>query len=321
MRRWLQWVPLAAALGWLLLDGRRFFLDEAQYLVEILLVTFVTRSVGARLGLSALAWGMGLVAPLTVGIGAALAAVGLDMRDGSGNGLIVPLVEESLKLLPIGIVAAIAGRWKPRLLNPSDLLLLGSMSGAGFSLVESAYFDGVRTGERYGPHLAGINLLPTAWGEAGYIGHAAATGFIALGLGLALYAMRRRPTARWWWALPVAVFGWITLEHSLANLYMNTGSSGLLALGGGRVTPWLLLAGIAAAIVVDARSAFATFGRSKELQKRRVMVSAFLSRQWRTRQWPPPRAVFALIGQLRQMNAAAWFDAGRRATTATEPAP
>lgn len=321
MKRRLEWLPLSVALCWLLLDGRRFFFDDAQYLIEILLVTFVTRSVGLRSGWSALAWCIGFVAPLTVGIGTALAAAGLEMTAGVGNGVVVPIVEELVKLLPVVIVAAIAGRWKPGLLNLSDLLLLGSMSGAGFSMVESSYFDAVRVGVRYGPHAGGINLLPAAWGQAGYVGHAAATGLIALSFGLAACAARTKPMARWRWALPVTVFGWITLEHGLSNLYVNTGSRMLLALGGGRVTPWLFLAGVAIALTLDARNAAATFKRSKELQKRRVLIAALLARQWRAKQLPRPGAIGALVRQLRLLNATAWFDAGRRATTVTEPAP
>lgn len=321
MRRWLQWLPLTVALVWLLLDGRRFFLDEAQFLIEILVVSFVTRGVGMAVALSALAWGIGLVAPVIVLAGTALAGSGVEMTDGIGNSVIVPIVEEIAKLLPIGIVAILARRWRFGLLNPSDLLLLGCMSGAGFSMVESSYFDTVRTGVRYGPQVVGINLLPTAWGAAGYVGHAAATGLIAVCLGLALHLRRTKLAARWWWAVPVAAFGWIALEHGLANLYVDTGSRMLLVLGAGRITPWLFLGSVAAALAIDARNAAATFTRSKELQKRRVLIRAFLASRWRAKQVPRFGAILAIVRQLRLLNTTAWFDAGRPATTTTEPAP
>jgi len=126
-----------------------------------------------------------------------------------------------------------------------------------------------------------------------------------MSLGLALYGLRVKPAAKWWWALPAAVFGWIVLEHGLANLYVDTGLRMLLALGGGRVTPWLFLAGVAGALAIDARRAAATLKRSKELQKRHVLIAAFLTRQWRAKQLPPPAAMLAVVRQLRLVNAAA----------------
>ena len=309
MKRWLPHLPLAAALVWLLLDGRRFFLDDAQFLVEILLVTFATRSIGLKAGVSALAWGIGAVPPLTVIVGLALSAAGIDMTDGAGNSVIVPVVEETAKLLPVAMVAVLAGRWKAGLLNISDLLLLGCMSGAGFSMVESSYFDHVRVGERYGPHLGGLNLLPGAWGTAGYLGHAAATGLIALGVGLGLYLKRKPRAAGWWWAVPVATFGWVALEHGMANMYVNTGSRTWLMLGAGRFTPWLFLAGVAAAVTIDRRNATSALQQSKELQKRRVLVRAFLAKLWRTKRVPRFSAVLAAVEQLRLLNGTGWFNA------------
>jgi RsiW-degrading membrane proteinase PrsW (M82 family) len=316
-RQLLKWIPLSAAIVWLLVDGTRFVVDDLVVMAGIAGVTFATRGVGLAAGLSALAWSIALVAPLTVGIGAALDAVGLDMTSGAGNGVIVPLVEETGKLLPIGIAAALARRWRPNLLNPSDLLLLGAMSGAGFSMVESSYFDTVRTGARYGPAIGGLNLLPTAWGTVGYIGHAPATAFIAVCAGLGLY-LKRAHNVTWWWAIPTAAFGWIAVEHSFANLYVNSGARVLGILGSGRVTPWLLSAAIAAAIGLDLRNARVTLGQSRELQKRRVLIAAFLARERRARRLPSFGRILTIVGQLRFLNTTAWFDTRARQTARAE---
>jgi hypothetical protein len=90
----LEYGPLGISLAWLFFDGPRFFVDDLQFLIEVLIVTALTRSVGVRLGVSALAWGIGIVAPLTVAIGWGLSASGFEMTSGAGNGVIVPLVEE-----------------------------------------------------------------------------------------------------------------------------------------------------------------------------------------------------------------------------------
>ncbi len=311
--RWLPWLPLAISLAALAITGSRFFVDETQVVLEVLLLTAVTRSVGLRAGLLALAWGTSVVATLTVVAGMALNAVGIEMTDSVGNTIIVPLIEETLKLLPVALVSWMIGRWRLSLLNLSDLLLLGVMSGAGFGMVESSYFEAVRTGERYAPHLLGLNLLPTAWGQAGYLGHGAATGFIALAFGAGLYLRRTRGGATWWWAAPVAAFTWVLVEHGLANAYINSGSRALLVLGGGRITPWLFFAAVVTAISIDARHAVTTFHRSRTLQARRALVTVYLDKQRRARRWPTPAAALIILGELRWLNATAWFDATRAA--------
>ena len=312
MSRWLPWFPLSVSLVLLAVSGSRFFVDEMQVVLEVLLLTGLTRSIGLTAGLLALAWGTGAVAPLTAVIGMALNAAGIEMTDGVGNIVIVPLIEETMKLLPVAAVAWMIGRWQLSLLNLSDLLLLGAMSGAGFGIVESSYFEHVRTGERYAPHFLGLNLLPTAWGQAGYLGHGAATGLIAFAFGVGAYLRRARGGAAWWWAVPAAVCGWVLLEHGLANAYSNSGSRALLVLGGGRITPWLFFAAIIVAIGVDARHAVTTLERSRTMRARRALITVYLDKQRRARSWPTPAAAMTIIGQLRWLNATAWFDATSR---------
>lgn len=310
--RWLPWLPLSVSLALLAFSGSRFFVDEMQVVLEVLLLTALTRSIGLRAGVLALAWGTGAVAPLTTVIGIALNAAGIEMTDSVGNTVIVPLLEETLKLLPVAAVAWMIGRWQSSLLNLSDLLLLGVMSGAGFGMVESSYFAHVRTGERYAPHILGLNLLPTAWGEAGYLGHGAATGLIALSFGIGAYLRRARGGVAWWWAVPVAMCGWVVAEHGLANAYVNGGSETLIALGAGRITPWLFFAAIFVAITIDARHAVTTLARSPTMRARRALITVYLDKQRRARSWPTPAAAMTIIGQLRWLNATAWFDATRR---------
>src|SRR5690606_16067357 len=162
---------------------------------------------------------------------------------GITNWGLVPLAEEVLKLVPVAVVAALYQRRTRFAPNPSDLLMLGCAAGAGFALSENVALVQQSAGvmrdmaQQYGPHLGPFYLVPGAWGSVGYVGHAAATGFIAGGYGLGR-AFQPRLGARWW-IVPAACAAWILVEHMFVNLYVNAGSSFAMVLGNGALTPWL----------------------------------------------------------------------------------
>src|SRR5688500_13096876 len=111
---------------------------ELQFMTTIALVTLVTRSMSTRYGISALSLGMGLTTLFVIGAGHAMTAAGIDTTAGIGNWFIVPLVEEAVKLAPVGIVVWLYARRRRFAPNPSDLLMLGCFAGAGFALVENS---------------------------------------------------------------------------------------------------------------------------------------------------------------------------------------
>jgi hypothetical protein len=198
-------------------------------------------------------------------------------------------------------------------LNPSDWLLVGCGVGAGFAMVENAelvrHSPGVLRdmAEQYGPSW----LVPGAWGAAGFVGHAAATGLAAAGIGgwTLLSRMAARGAVQRWVPLvaltvPVA---WVTLEHMLANLYVNTGSEAALLLGNGRLTPWLFLAAAAAIVAVDLARQRQVLRHSRTLRIRQLMVRESLLGAHAPTRVPVWRRLGLAGLELRLVNSTAWL--------------
>ena len=328
-RRYLSWALLTISVGWLFIQAPAPTLREALFLAMILAATAWTRTVTWHVALAALALGIGLAAPLTVGLGWAMSALGLDLTEGLGSWGVVPVVEELVKLLPVGLVAGRCHRRSRQSINPSDWLVIGCAAGAGFAMVENAQLlmaNARVTSDmaiRYGPHVFGLYAFPGAWGAAGYVGHAGATGIAAAGIGLSMALRRSGPAPRigvlaWlcrvpapWWTASVAGLGWVTAEHVLANLYVNTASAGALVLGNGRLTPWLGVLWFALVILIDNahrrqalqgsrifRIHFALLaGAARGVMPSRLSAVELQARRWR---------------EFRHLNAAAWATFDRR---------
>lgn len=305
---------LALSLAWLAFQAPGPFWVEIQGVLGILLITVLTRTVSAEAALSALGLGVGVAAPCMILLGHGLAAIGIDPGDSPANWTIVAVLEELVKFLPVLFLSARLWRTFRVTFNPSDWLLLGFAAGTGFALIENTLLiqesPGVASDMRlhYGPHLGDWYLVPGAWGAAGYVGHGAATGFIAGGIGLSLWLRRSGTKMPFpFWAPGVAACGWIVVEHALANLHVSTGSDATFILGNGRLTPWFYLALAATVIVIDGRRARASLGRSPMLRKRLGMLKAALLRT----KPPVPKSRVAvarmLASQVRLLNAAAWF--------------
>lgn len=293
---------------------------ELQFLALVLGATTLTRSMPARYAVSALALGLGVTTALVVGAGHALNGAGIDTTEGIGNWGVIPVVEEAIKLAPVAIVAWLYARRRRFEPNPSDWLMLGCAAGAGFAIIENYQLVLNSSGiardmaRQYGPHLGPIYLVP-AWGSAGYVGHAAATGAVAAGYGLGLEMRARGKT--WWAAVPAVCAGWIVLEHALVNLYVGTGSDAALVLGNGRLTPWLFAGLVAAVVVLDVARHRATLARSAALRRRVAMCRAALLRT--TPPVPKSRAIAVRLwlAELREVNKTAWFIRDKTPTAVT----
>lgn len=127
--------------------------------------------------------------------------------------LILPPIEELLKLAPVvGLLAWMrrTGTWA---VGASDVLLLGVASAAGFGWVEDAYIE-----HNYG--FERILWLPTAAHFRGNAigGHLVWTGIAATFLGLAAVNRRARPLAA---LLAIGGFGFAWLSHT-GNNYGNS---------------------------------------------------------------------------------------------------
>ena len=303
---------------------------ELQFVLSILLLTVVTRSMAAESGVRALAFGMGPVVMLIIGAGLVVTSISLDTTEGFANWGLIPIAEEALKLLPVVFAAAAYSRARKGLSpNPSDFLMLGCFAGAGFALVENVALlqngaGGVaRDMERqYGPHLAGLYLVPGAWGSVGYVGHAAATGFIAGSYGLGR-ALQNRLGSRWW-IVPAAGAAWIVIEHMFVNMYVNAGASIALMFGNGALTPWLFVLLAAAIVTLDVLRHRATLKRSPILTWRmKLTKAAMLARKPPVAMTPKMRLAAArmYLSGLRAVNAAGWFAHDHPPTAATGPRP
>jgi RsiW-degrading membrane proteinase PrsW (M82 family) len=284
---------------------------ELWFLGEILLLTIATRSLGAGSAVSALSLGLGVVVALMVGTGHALNAAGFDTSEGFANWGLVPVIEEGLKLVPVVIVVLLHRRRSGLVPNPSDLLMLGCFAGAGFAMAENALLVQNNAGiardmaRQYGPHLGPLYLVPGAWGAAGYVGHAAATGLACAAVGLAL-ALRSR-LGTWWQVAAASGLAWIVVEHVLTNYYVGSGSRLALALGNGRLTPWLFIAVALAVVALDWSRARFTLAHSATLRRRVAMARAAFART--TPPLPRSRVAAGILwlSQLRAVNATAWF--------------
>ncbi len=313
MRRALLLLPLAISLGWLCLDAPGPFLREAWFVLVIWGLTMATRIVSWGTAASALSLGIGVAAPFMVLCGMLLARAGLDLSESEfGNWAIVPVLEELVKLAPVGIVAALHRRKTALTLNPSDWLLAGCAAGAGFAMVENAQLVQHDPGvlrdmaRQYGPSW----LVPGAWGSAGYVGHAAATGLAAAGIGLArslsrVAAGRHSGASLSRVALCVPI-GWIIVEHMLVNLRVSTGSDIALLLGNGRLTPWLFLGAVAAVVATDLAWARRALAHSRVLRMRVALVREALLGTTLPKRRTVWERIRVTAAELRLLNAVAW---------------
>lgn len=179
----------------------------------------------------------------------------LEQQRELGSVVVMPLIEELLKVLPALIMVVIAMR---RATRPSatDIMLLGAWAGAGFALHENALFG--RGGFNFDSPPVLTLLFPvlgTRTAEDSTVigaGHLVWTALIALGLGIGLLYR----SGRWSWiAIPVT-FAVAFTEHAVANA-VSLESIGvpiqlakILVLGGG-MSLLLLAAGLAFIVYVE----------------------------------------------------------------------
>jgi len=284
---------------------------ELWFLGEILLLTIATRSLSAGSALSALSLGLGVVVMLMVGAGRAINGAGIDTSEGMANWGLIPVLEECFKLAPVVIVVLLHRRRSGLAPNPSDLLMLGCFAGAGFALAENALLLHNNSGvardmaRQYGPRLGPLYLVPGAWGAAGYVGHAAATGLACAAFGLGLAGRSR--LGRSWPLVAAAGFAWVVIEHVLTNYYVGSGSGLALMLGNGRLTPWIFMAVVIGVIALDWSRARFALAHSATLRRRVGMARGALLRT--TPPLPSSRVAAGRLwlSQLRAVNATAWF--------------
>jgi RsiW-degrading membrane proteinase PrsW (M82 family) len=309
-------IRMYVSLAFMLLAAVIIFFDEPGYIwieiqfaLFIWVVTFLTRSSSSRMGLFLWAAGAGFSVLLLLLLGNIFKWLGINPGSVFMKAAVLPVLEEALKILPVLLAVFFLYRKRKLTLNPSSLLFLGVLSAVGFSMVEKSYWDGITFPFTYGPHIGGFHLFSDALGiyvrskPLGFIGHGAATGLIAMGIGLGLLLKKNRKFRSFWWAFPLFAAVWVLVEHMLLNLYYANGSTTLLFLGGGMLTPWIFLIFLAVVLFTDVRNSLRTYRLSPKLRDRfHRLFRYFRTRRTRIRLiW-----FFLLVEQVRFLNLVAW---------------
>ncbi|MEO8033214.1 MAG: PrsW family glutamic-type intramembrane protease [Acidobacteriota bacterium] len=222
-----------------------------------------------------LLFGVGNVAVpwVTVGIQAAIAAV-TTKNEGFVFGVIAPITEEVMKVLPVIVLYV----WKKPLFRylfgASDWMLCGAAVGSGVELWEDVLMRRTPSFPTSAPNLFGVPLIAGYWHESRgvFIGHVASAAFIALALGWARYLKRpsrqRADAAPSSWVAfrasrifayaPAAlVLFWMMVDHAGNNLrtehdwYWAPAHAVYYLSARGRLAAYVFLVAAAATIVIE----------------------------------------------------------------------
>jgi len=317
IRIWLFYALVLVSALILLFDEPHYFWIELQFALFIWIATALTRSVSTRLGIAAWAGGVGFSILLLLLYGNLLKLAGVNPDSVWMASLFFPVAEEIVKILPVVLFALYFWRKRKMTFNPSTFLFLGVMVAVGFSMLEKSYWESNSFPFTYGPHLGKFYFFSDALGiyvkskPLGFIGHGAATGLIAMGIGLGLYFRKNKIFRSFWWLFPLLPSLWVLLEHCLLNLYYANGSTALLVFGGGRFTPWIFLVFMAAAVGIDLAAAVHTWKLSPRLQERSRMIRAYPRHQIKKKRKVHWVWLRLAAEQLRFLNLVAWNTIGR----------
>ncbi|MFF1669489.1 PrsW family intramembrane metalloprotease [Nocardiopsis flavescens] len=198
-----------------------------------------------------------LLGPLALVERAVAGALGADTYDVVPYTYVAVTVEEAGKLLPLLLLPLVALR-RARRLAAVDFALLAAASGAGFQLAEhlvtALAVGGSGGGGWFLP--GGSEVMDRETGEmvAAFSGHAVTTGLVGAAIGLAVVGR-----GRLLWALPPLAVLLAFLEHLnlnaiLAGAELHPASGAVLGvLGGGVLTPFLLVVLVLCAVALDYR--------------------------------------------------------------------
>lgn len=206
------------------------------FLGLLLIATATTRSVPMR-------WvaGLALLGATTVPILIVLCSLPASRWLGTENRVfrwgVVPLLEDSLRILPL-LILLVSRRWRYRATaGASDLLLLGAAVGAGLAFYQDALLgwvpgfsaDTILEAHRASPHRGLLYLFPAMavhasenLGSASFIGHSGASALVGLSLGLARLLRGRLWRVRSW-ILPLGAWGWMVFDHAMFSAVSGTG--------------------------------------------------------------------------------------------------
>jgi RsiW-degrading membrane proteinase PrsW (M82 family) len=178
------------------------------FVAEVIVITCATRTITLDRVAVLYCWG-GTVMGVMWLISAVFTSF-VPSPDAVSRQFFVPFMEESLKLAPIAYMLWRGRRSRSWSMGASDIMLMGVASGAGFGVVEEAYFH-----FHNGPTLA-LDWFPLTRinGATLTVGHATWTGLAGATLGLALLWRPRRPIFQ---LLAAGGLFWSIADHSHHN--------------------------------------------------------------------------------------------------------
>ena len=262
-------VAIAVWIGLMLIatgtGGLISLLAAAAFIVPLVLLGSLTRTVP----LVVLGWMllMGGAAMAVAYLGADLFTVFIKSQTAPLRNVVIPVMEEVLKLAP---VLFLIWRWRRSgtwALGVTDVLLMAAAAGVGFGLVEEAYVRHSRFG--WPGQIALLPVTEIISGGKLIVGHAIWTSIAGATVGLGLL-MRHRRTA----AILIGVSGitWTTLDHIRTNSApvgrdSGSGFSNVLTTitANGWLSLWIFLALVVAAIAIDLAIGSRTLPRRPEV--------------------------------------------------------
>jgi RsiW-degrading membrane proteinase PrsW (M82 family) len=191
VRTFIFWVGVSFWLGNMILHTGSFGVTELwaslYFVIELVVITSATRTVTIDLVAVLYCWGGAMMGVMYL-VSLVFTAF-VPSPDAVSRQFVVPILEEALKIAPVVFIL-----WRHRAsrlwsMGASDILLLGAASGAGFGLVEEAYFH-----QAVGATRA-LAWFPLTRINGAYltVGHGSWTAVAGATLGLALLWRPRRP--------------------------------------------------------------------------------------------------------------------------------
>lgn len=240
----LRLVRIGNGFGGLLVDA--FY--GAWTVGLLMLLTVGLRTLRVRDVVRTWLFGFFAVTGLVALVGSELTEAMLTSGVGFGNvrsAAVIPILEETVKALPLLIVLALAVIGRTREPSASDLAILGFAIGAAFAFHENALWVR-RISDGFDASAWGV-LFPSLSLEVGVVGHAGWTGLVGAALGVA-WRLQRHP---WVWFVPGAAFVIASLDHGYANVRGESAEVFAALTMDGQLVPVLLALGLVAAVAVD----------------------------------------------------------------------
>jgi RsiW-degrading membrane proteinase PrsW (M82 family) len=223
----------------------------AAFFVPLVVIGSLTRTVSLRL----LGWLilMGGVTMAVAYLGGSLFSAFISNPDALIRNLVIPPMEEILKLAPVLFIVWRRRRSATWSFGATDLLLMGAAAGLGFGIVEDAYVRNSRFGW---PGEIGLLPITELTGGTLVVGHAIWTAVAGATVGLGLMVRHRRRLAI---LVGISGIAWTTLDHIRTNT-APTGRDSASAVNSilttitadGWLSLWIFVALVVATILVDA---------------------------------------------------------------------